>query len=271
MRLNFQATGDGPTLIILHGFLGSSDNWRRAAQRLGARFRVITLDLRNHGHSPHHRVMSYPAMAEDIHEFLDQQIIPSVHVLGHSMGGKVAMQLATTRPQRIDKMIVVDIAPKRYPATHESTLGTLRNLDLRSFKSFGEINSALAPQIPSAGIRQFLMKNLARQSDAGFRWRINLEAMTNNYAELTKPIAPTHTFAKPACFIRGGRSDYLADKDLPLIEKMFPRATLFTIPDAGHWVHVDAAEDFLKIVTDFLDPHPSTNRPAGLHRKTQQR
>jgi esterase len=252
MRLNFQARGNGPALIILHGFLGSLDNWRTAGQRLGARFRVITLDLRNHGHSPHDPVMNYPAMAEDIHEFLDQENIASAHFLGHSMGGKVAMQFATTRPQSVDKLIVVDIAPKSYPASHQSTLATLRNLDLRSFKSFGEIDAALVPHITSAGIREFLMKNLSRQQDAGFRWRIDLEAITRNYVELTKSIVPQHTFAKPVCFIRGGRSDYLEDEDWPPIKKCFPQATLVTIAHAGHWVHVDAAEEFLKAVTEFL-------------------
>lgn len=254
MQLNFQATGDGPALIILHGFLGSLDNWRTAGQRLGTRFRVITLDLRNHGHSPHDPVMNYPAMAEDIHEFLDQQNIASAYFLGHSMGGKVAMQFATTRPQSVDKLIVVDIAPKSYPASHQSTLATLRNLDLRSFKSFGEIDAALAPHIASADIRQFLMKNLSREQNTGFSWRIDLEAISRNYVELTKSIVPKHTLAKPVCFIRGGRSDYLEDEDLPHIKRIFPQATLVTIAHAGHWVHVDAAEQFFKAVTEFLGP-----------------
>jgi pimeloyl-ACP methyl ester carboxylesterase len=141
-------------------------------------------------------------------------------------------------------------------------LAALRDLDLRSFNSSGEIDAALAPQIPSADIRQFLMKNLTRQGNAGFRWRIDLEAITSNYVELTKPIAPTRTFAKPTCFIRGGRSDYLQDKDFPLIKKLFPQTAFVTIPHAGHWVHVDAAEEFLKTVTEFLDPQPSN--PHGL-------
>ena len=257
MRLNFQATGDGPALIILHGFLGSLENWRTAGRRLGTRFRVVTPDLRNHGYSPHDPIMSYPVMAEDIYEFLDQQNIASAYFLGHSMGGKIAMQFATTRPQSVDKLIVVDIAPKSYPASHHSTLANLLNLDLRSFKSFGEIDAALAPHIPSAEIRQFLMKNLTRQQDSGFRWRIDLDAIINNYIELTKPIAPTHAFAKPVCFIRGGRSDYLRDEDLPLIKNLFPQAKLITIAHAGHWVHIDAAEEFLKTVTELLDRRPS--------------
>ena len=263
MRLNFQATGDGPALIILHGFLGSLDNWRSARQRLGIRFTAIALDLRNHGHSPHDPVMNYSAMAEDVCEFLAQQKIVSAYFLGHSMGGKVAMQLATTRAQWVDKLIVVDIAPKGYPPSHQSTLAALRNLDLHAFKSFGEIDGALAPHIPGAEVRQFLMKNLARQRDGGFRWRIDLEAIARNYIELTKPIAPKRAFAKPVCFIRGGRSDYLKDQDLPLIREMFPRAAWVTIPHAGHWVHVDAAEEFLQTVVAFLDSnHEPGNKYA---------
>lgn len=263
MRLNFHAIGDGPPLIILHGFLGSSDNWRTASGRMSSRFRIISVDLRNHGHSPHHPAMSYPAMAEDIYEFCDQQNIASAHLLGHSMGGKVAMQFATTHPQRIEKLIVVDIAPKGYPPSHEATVAALRNLDLCSFRSFGEIDAALAPQIRTPSIRQFLMKNLARRADANFCWRIDLEAILKNDHELTKPIVPTHAFPKPACFIRGGRSDYVADEDLPLIKKMFPRAEFVTIPDAGHWVHTDATEDFLKIVTNFLGLEHGAPIPNG--------
>ncbi len=265
MHLNFQTSGEGPPLIILHGFLGSLDNWRAASNRMISRFKIIRVDLRNHGHSPHHPTMSYPAMAEDIDEFLNQQNIASAHLLGHSMGGKVAMQFATTHPQRIEKLIVVDIAPKGYPASHEATLVALRNLDLSSFASFGEIDAALAPQIRAPNIRQFLMKNLARRADGGFSWRIDLDAILKNYHELTKPIAPLLVFPKPACFIRGGRSDYLTDKDLPLIKKIFPRAEIVTIPDAGHWVHIDAMEDFLKIVTDFVDTPPSGHGSTDPH------
>ncbi len=266
MHLNFQATGDGPPLIILHGFLGSLDNWRAVSHRMSSRFKIISVDLRNHGHSPHHPAMSYPAMAEDLCEFFNQQDMASAHLLGHSMGGKVAMQFATTHPQRIEKLIVVDIAPRAYPASHEATLAALRDLDLRAFTSFGEIDGALAPQISPPRIRQFLMKNLARRRDGGFCWRINLDAILKNYHELTKPIVPTHAFPKPACFIRGGRSEYIADEDLPLIKEMFPKSEFVTIPDAGHWVQTDATEHFLKIVMDFLDA-----RPPGPHHSSLEK
>jgi len=256
MQLNFQTVGKGPPLIILHGFLGSLDNWRTVSNRMSSRFKIISVDLRNHGHSPHDSVMSYPIMAKDIDEFFDQQNIASAYLLGHSMGGKVAMQFAATHPQRIDKLIVVDIAPKAYPASHETTLVALHDLDLSSFASFGEIDAALAPQIHASSIRQFLMKNLTRRVDGRFYWRIDFDAILSNYHELTKPIAATRAFSKPACFIRGGRSDYIADEDLPLIKKMFPHAQMVTILDAGHWVHIDATETFLRVVTDFLDARP---------------
>jgi pimeloyl-ACP methyl ester carboxylesterase len=168
------------------------------------------------------------------------------------MGGKVAMQVATTQPERIEKLIVVDIAPKGYPPSHERMLAALGDLDLRSFKSFAEIDAALTPEVPAADVRRFLMKNLAREGEGGFHWRIDLDAITHNYKELAKPIEPKFPFPKPACFIRGGRSEYVAEKDFPLIESMFPRASFVTIPHAGHWIHVDAAEEFLKTVTDFL-------------------
>ena len=201
-------------------------------------------------------------MAEDVLEFLDQQNLASAYFLGHSMGGKVAMQFATTWPECVDKLIVVDIAPKSYPASHETTLAALRNLDLNSFKSFGEIDAALAPQIPSAATRQFLMKNVTRREGGRLGWRIDIEAITANYTELTNAIAPKHTFTKPACFIRGGRSGYVREEDFSLIQKIFPRAAFVTIPHAGHWVHVDAADEFFKTVTDFLGPHPSGDTAA---------
>ncbi len=256
MNLYFQSIGDGPPLIVLHGFLGSLDNWRTISNRLSSRFKILSVDLRNHGRSPHHPSMTYPAMAGDIDEFLNQQNIASVYLLGHSMGGKVAMQVALTLPQRIEKLIVVDIAPRAYPADHQETLMALRDLDLSSFASFGEIDAALAPQIHAPGIRQFLVKNVARHADGSFYWRVDLDAMITNYHELRKAIAVTGIFSKPACFIRGGRSNYVKNEDVPLIKKVFPQAQIVTIPDAGHWVHADATEEFLTIVTGFLDASP---------------
>ncbi len=255
MRLNFEVQGGGFPLIIVHGFLGSLDNWRTASKRLSASYKVYSVDLRNHGESPHSELMSYPIMAEDLREFLDEHSLVEAHLLGHSMGGKVVMQFAAEHPSRVAKLIVVDIAPKAYPPSHPPLLAALRDLYLQAFKSFGQIDAALAPAIHEASVRQFLLKNLARDPGLGFRWKIDLDAIIKNYDELTKSIVVKEPVNKPACFIRGGRSKYIQDEDLPLIKQMFPRAEVLTIPSAGHWVHADAPDEFLKIVTDFLqDP-----------------
>jgi esterase len=252
MRLNFQVQGEGFPLIILHGFLGSSDNWRVASKRLGERYKVYSIDLRNHGCSPHSDIMNYAVMSQDVCDFMDDRGFSSSFVLGHSMGGKVAMQFATEFPNRVEKLIVVDIAPKAYPASHRPILSALSTLELKAYKSFGEVDGALAAAIPEASLRQFLLKNLTRDKDGGLSWKIDLEAIARNYDNLAAAIAPRQSFNRPACFIRGGQSNYIRDDDISLIQKTFPRAEIKTIPNAGHWVHADAPEEFLEIVTDFL-------------------
>jgi esterase len=252
MSLHYQVQGQGSPLIILHGFLGSLDNWQTASKRLSESFKVYNLDLRNHGQSPHSPLMSYPIMAEDLLEFLDGQNLAETNLLGHSMGGKVAMQFATQHAERVSKLIVVDIAPKGYPPVQRPMLEALRNLNLQTFKSFGDIDAALAPEVHDGTTRRFLIKNLAREPTIGFRWKIDLDAIINNYEELTRSITAKNKFDKPTCFIRAGRSKYIQDDDISKILEIFPKAQIVSIPEAGHWVHVDAPDEFLKTVTDFL-------------------
>jgi esterase len=236
----------------MHGFLGSLDNWRAVSKRLSGSCKIYSIDLRNHGESPHSEVMSYPIMAEDLREFFTEHNIFEANLLGHSMGGKVAMQFAVEHPEQVDKLIVVDIAPKAYPSSQRSLLQALRGLDLPTFKSFGEIDTALAPSIRNPILRQFLLKNITRDPVMGFRWKIDLDALIENYDELTKSIVIKGPYNKPICFIRGGHSKYIQDEDLPLIKQMFPQAKISTIPSAGHWVQAEAPEEFLQIVNDFL-------------------
>ena len=251
MRLNYQVQGYGRPLVILHGFLGSSDNWRSMSRRLSSHFTVYCLDLRNHGQSPHSDAMDYPIMAADLREFVEARSLAQVFLLGHSMGGKVAMQFAGQYPERVDKLVVVDIAPKAYPPTHQSLLAALRAVDLRAAKKFSDIDSALNGPIPDTAVRQFLMKNLTRD-DRGFHWRIALDAIMQNYNALTQAVVVERPFSKPACFIRAGRSNFVADEDAVLIRKAFPQAKIETIARAGHWVHIDAADEFYQTVTGFL-------------------
>jgi esterase len=252
MRLNCQTFGEGFPLLILHGFLGSSDNWRSVSKRLGNQFKVYTLDLRNHGASPHSEIMSYAVMCQDILEFMDDHKLPSVFLLGHSMGGKVAMQCAVDFPNRVEKLVIIDIAPRTYPPTHRPILNAALSLDLKTYKSFGEVDGALAATIPQAAVRQLLLKNLKRENDGHLTWKVQLDAIARHYDKLTTAIVTGQMFNHPTCFIRGGRSNYIREEDVPTIREIFPHAEIKTIPNAGHWVHADATEEFLNIVIEFL-------------------
>jgi esterase len=253
MRLHFHVQGEGFPLIILHGLLGSMDNWRVASKRFAERYKVYCLDLRNHGLSPHSDVMNYPVMAQDLGEFLDLHSLSSAFVLGHSMGGKVAMQFATNFPDRVAKLAVVDIAPRAYETYHRPLLNALLALDLTRFRSYGEVDAALSEAIPEIATRQFLLKNLKRDKDGRLGWKIHLQGIARNYDALAMAVAPEPIFSKPVCFVRGSRSNYVTDEDVAAIRKMFPQSEICTIPEAGHWLHVDTPEAFFRCITKFLD------------------
>lgn len=252
MKLHFQAYGAGHPLIILHGLFGSSDNWRGMSRRLANFHRVFAVDLRNHGRSPHSDSFTYEAMSEDLRRLLQEQSLRSVYVLGHSLGGKVAMQFATDYPAMVEKLIVVDIAPKSYEPSQRGLLEAMHSLELTRCRSFADADAALAGEIPDRSLRQFLLKNLTRDHNGRLRWRIHLEAIARSYDRLTRAIAPERSFDKPARFLRGGRSDYILDRDVPLIRRIFPRAEVVTLPTAGHWAHIDAPEEFFQTVVNFL-------------------
>ena len=254
MLLHYNSCGfeSSPSLIILHGLLGSSDNWHSIGQRFGDRFHTVALDARNHGRSPHSDQFNYQFMAEDVVEFMAQHRIASASLMGHSMGGKTAALAALLHPELVDKLIVVDIAPKSYQAHHDQVFNALTSLDLSAFEFRKDIDEALASKIPEMSVRQFLMKNLARDNAAGFHWKMNLEVIEKNYAQINEELPQDRQFDKPTLFIRGGNSDYIQTDDFPLIDRLFPKAELVTIDGAGHWVHVDAPEEFSEIVLDFL-------------------
>ena len=253
MKLFCRMEGLGFPVIILHGLLGSSDNWRAISKRLSSGYKIYTVDLRNHGQSPHSEIMTYPAMADDLRELLEIEKISECYLVGHSLGGKVAMQFATSHPDPVSKLVIVDIAPKAYPPSQRAILTALEQLKLQSFGSFGEIDAALAPAIPEVSMRQFLMKNIARLPSGRFQWRIDLASIARNYDQLTKPIIFAASYDKPSLFMRGGRSDYIADTDLASIRAIFTRAELVTIATAGHWLHAEAPDGVLRILTDFFN------------------
>ena len=252
MHLHFQSYGAGAPLIILHGLFGSLDNWHSISRRLGEHFQVLAVDQRNHGQSPHSAEMNYRVMAEDVSELMRAQHVEHAHVLGHSMGGKTAMQLALHSPEKVDKLVVVDIAPRAYSPRHGQIFEGALSIDLAAYHNRGDVENALAQFIPEKAVRQFLLKSLAREAGGGFRWKLNLRDIFKNYGRLSEGLSGERPFDKPVLFIRGEASNYLREEDWELIQRLFPRAEMQTIARAGHWVHADAPEFFLQVVLDFL-------------------
>lgn len=253
MQLNYKTYGQGDPIIILHGLFGTLDNWQTIAKRLAEHYSVYLLDLRNHGRSPHADEFNYPVMAEDVREFMESHWIYGAYIIGHSMGGKVAMQLALEYPDLVKKLIVVDIAPKTYPSGHDAIFEALLGLELKNIQHRKEADDFLKTKIEEFGVRQFLLKNLSRSKAGAYEWKMNLPVIHQFYPEILKNIETEDTFDKPTLFIRGGQSDYIGINDLPLLQEYFPEAVLETVEKAGHWVHAETPEELLKIVLNFLD------------------
>jgi pimeloyl-ACP methyl ester carboxylesterase len=251
MKLNLQQYGSGEPLVILHGLFGSLTNWNSISKMLASQYRVIAVDLRNHGSSPHSTSMSYPEMAEDLRELFEDQGLVSAFVLGHSMGGKAAMQFAITYPDLVERLIVVDIAPRAYQPHHDELFAAMSALDLAAYTTRNELDAALAQSIPDRGVRQFLLTNVVRDGEH-FHWKINLDGIRTCYDEVIAGLSTSSRFPNPTLFIRGATSDYILAQDEPTIKAMFPESTIATVANAGHWVHAEAPAEFVRLVRDFL-------------------
>ncbi len=239
-------------LVIIHGLFGSSRNWQGLSKQFAEHFDVITLDLRNHGDSFHDDQMDYPVMARDVIALLDQLHISSAHVLGHSMGGKVAMSLAHTFPGRINKLVVADIAPVSYRHDYADILGPILALDLDGLSNRKQADQALVTSIPDTGIRLFLLQNLVFEQGRA-RWKLNWPVLQQHMPLITGFVDITHwRIPQPGLFIRGGASDYVSDNSWQLIQQHFAAAELVTLEQAGHWLHAEQPQAFFTRVVDFL-------------------
>ncbi len=254
MELFYRRYGEsGTPLFILHGLLGSGRNWHSIAKALAGRAQVVVPDMRNHGRSPHSPEHTFAAMVEDI-VALKQRLFPGRHVvvLGHSMGGLVTMEMAFQAAEHLAGVIIVDIAPRPHLGGVHAVLDAMMKIDPQQFADKKAIDAALAADIPSALVRQFVLTNIS--SDAhGMRWRVNLPVLREflTVSRAYQP-APGDSYAGPALFIRGERSDYIRDQDFETIRGFFPQAELVTAPAAGHWVHYENPEILLRSVRDFL-------------------
>ena len=250
--LNFKSQGDGQPLLVIHGLFGSSRNWQSLSQQWAQDFRVISVDLRNHGDSFHAAEMNYAVMTEDVVNLMDHLDLDSPHVLGHSMGGKVAMTLCNAHPHRVNRLIVADIAPVSYAHSHHDLIQPILDLDLSGISRRKQADEALTPSIPDPGIRLFLLQNLVIVEGQA-KWKLNWPVLNQSMSAITGfPDISDWSIANPALFLRGGLSDYVSPESWHLIHQHFPNARLSTIEKAGHWLHAEKPEQFYQSVLSFL-------------------
>ncbi len=254
LHLHYKGYGhSGHPLIILHGLLGMLDNWQTQSKKYaGAGLRVYALDQRNHGKSPHSDTFNYEVMAQDVRDFMKQNNIPSAYVLGHSMGGKTAMQFALTFPDLVDKLIVVDVAPRKYASAHDDILDAMCALKLSQLSTRQEADEEIGKRITNYAVRQFLLKNLTRTEEGKLKWKVNLSIIKRHYPEIADDITATGEFTKPVLFVKGAESRYIVNDDKPRIKKLFPLSRIITLAGTGHWVHADKPEEFGDAVLKFL-------------------
>ena len=253
-KLHSKIVGNGQPLLILHGFLGMSDNWKTLGNQYAEHgFEVHLIDQRNHGRSFHSTHFDYVFLSDDIVTYAKQHNIDHANVLGHSMGGKTAMQLATSRPDLVEKLIVADIAPKFYPPHHQPIVNALTGLNLDQITSRKEADEQLSRELPDFGIRQFLLKNLYWKEKESLGFRFNLEVLKDRMEEIGEHIEPTAVYDGPTLFIRGDRSEYIMPSDFENAKKHFPKAQLETVDKAGHWLHAENPKQFFEKTLDFLN------------------
>lgn len=245
---------EGKDLLVLHGFLGMGDNWKTHAKNWASQgWRVHLIDQRNHGRSFWSSDFSYAAMVEDLVRYFAIHSMSSATILGHSMGGKVAMQFACQNPQKVDQLIVADIAPKTYAPHHQIILNALSSLDFSIIKDRKTADEVLAKTIEEVPVRQFLLKNIYRKNPSQLALRLNIAVLKNSSEEIGKTFDSSLQYTGKTLFLKGSDSDYITQQDKPIIHHYFPHASLITIDNAGHWLHAQNPNDFKNTIDAWLD------------------
>lgn len=249
--LHSKILGSGQPLLILHGFLGMSDNWKTLGNKYAEGFEVHLIDQRNHGRSFHSNDFTYDLLVDDLKNYIAFHNLENCMLLGHSMGGKTAMQFALTYPELITKLVVADIAPKTYPAHHQYILKALSEVNFTTQKTRKDIEETLKQYINEIGVIQFLMKNVYRKDKQQLAYRFNLPILLEKYSEVVTTFNTQKTFDKPVLFLKGGHSNYITTEDTILINHNFPNAVIDTVSNSGHWLHAENPQEFYSKTMQF--------------------
>ncbi|HAK46412.1 MAG TPA: alpha/beta hydrolase [Spirochaeta sp.] len=254
----FLAVEPSSTVFFLHGLLGSADNWGSTSRELAeAGLRCIAVDQRNHGSSPHSPRMNYPLMAEDLIRLADSLGIEQFSIVGHSMGGKTAMETALSFPDRVISLVVADIAPVRYNPAYSEYINSLKLIDLSGVTKRSEAGAKLEQYIPDRNLRMFFLTNLRKGDDGILRWRINIDGITDNYENIWRAIEGGRSYPGPVLFLKGSDSDFIQEKYYGLMKELFPTYSLSTIEGSGHWVHTEQPAAFRQMLKEFLSSKSS--------------
>jgi pimeloyl-ACP methyl ester carboxylesterase len=252
IELNHKIFGEGDPIIILHGLFGMLDNWQTFAKKLAEDYMVILIDQRNHGKSPHADEFNYTLLAEDLKNFMDSNWIYQAHIIGHSMGGKTAMQFASLYPDAVEKLVVVDIGPNENPSGHDIIFEALNSVPIDKVDSRKEVEKVLQKKISDLSVILFLMKNLQREKSGGYKWKMNLASLEKNYSHILDSIEVSSPIEIDTLFAKGDRSNYInAEVEKEITEK-FLSSTIKTIGNSGHWIHAEQPEELYKIITEFV-------------------
>jgi pimeloyl-ACP methyl ester carboxylesterase len=251
MKLFSKIMGEGSPILILHGVFGSGDNWGTLGRKWSSDYEVHLVDARNHGHSPHSETFSYDVMADDLLAYMEEHQLEQAHILGHSMGGKVAMLFAVYHPEKVKSLIVADIAPRAYAPHHQEIIHALQDLDLENLDSRSAAEDAFT--ITEPGTRQFLLKSLYWKEKGKLAWRFNVPVIAREIEKVGEALPPQAIYYGPTLFIRGGKSNYVRDEDLEQIALHFPEVSCITLENAGHWLHAEKPDAFYAEVSKFLN------------------
>ncbi|MEM9549502.1 MAG: alpha/beta fold hydrolase [Bacteroidota bacterium] len=249
--LNHKIYGQGDPIIILHGLFGMLDNWQTVAKKLAEEYMVILVDQRDHGKSNHTEEFNYEVLANDLHEFLEENWIHSCHLIGHSMGGKTALQFAAIHPDMIEKLVVVDIGTKAYKPGHDIIFKALRSVPIDQVQSRKEVEEIIAQYIEDQGVRLFLMKNLQRRKEGGFRWKMNLELLYREYPNIIAAVEISEEVDVDTLFVYGTKSNYIKPGDIDNIKTNFVNSR-FKEMDTGHWIHAEKPDELVEEINDFI-------------------